>query len=127
MPPKKKRSFLHEHSLSVVACAILILWLVLYAGSDPGTRWGAFFGNAAADWTGVVIMVVATKFLYERGSRESKPVRETGGGRLARILEEHSLSIFLILSGLAWLTLYARLDPGSRWGQVVGNVLSEWL
>ena len=20
-----------------------------------------------------------------------------------------------------------RLDPGSRWGQVVGNVLSEWL
>ena len=72
------------------------------------------------------MMVVGTKFLFERGSRESRPVREHGG-RLARILEAHSLTLALVASGLGWLLLYLRLDPTSRWGQVVGNVLSEWV
>lgn len=109
-----------------MAAGILILWVVLYSRSDPETHAGAFFGNAAADWTGVVMMVVGTKFLFERGSRESRPVREHGG-RLARILEAHSLTLALVASGLGWLLLYLRLDPTSRWGQVVGNVLSEWV
>ncbi len=123
---RKKQSFIKEHSLSIVAAGILVLWIVLYSRSDPDTHTGAFFGNAAADWTGVVMMVVGTKYLFERGSSESKPVRGRGGS-VKRFLVAHSLTLVLVATGLAWLALYVRLDPGSRWGQVVGNVLSEWV
>jgi hypothetical protein len=123
---KKSSGLLREHSLSLVATAILLLWVVLYARSDPDTHAGAFFGNAVADWTGVVMVVVGTKFLFERGSEESKPVRGRGG-KIRRVLVEHSLTIALVVTGLGWLFLYLRLQPTSRWGQVVGNVLSEWV
>ena len=43
------------------------------------------------------------------------------------ILEAHSLTLVLLVTGVGWLLAFARMDPGSRWGQVVGNVLSEWL
>jgi hypothetical protein len=72
-----KRSVLAHHSLSIVCIAILILWTVLYAVSNPKTHWGSFFGNAIADWSGVVVTVVATKYLYERGSAESRPPRKS--------------------------------------------------
>jgi hypothetical protein len=123
---RKKDSFIQEHSLSLVAGAVLLLWFFLYLPADPETHLGAFFGNAIADWTGVVLVVIGTKFLYERGSKESKPVRG-GGGTLRRILVEHSLTIFLVVTGLAWLVLFSRMTPTSKWGHVVGNVLSEWV
>src|SRR4051794_14578676 len=123
---KKKKTFLEEHSLSLVAAGILLLWLVLYARSDPATRLGAFFGNSVADWSGVVVAIIGTKFLFERGSRESNPVRGRGNW-LRRFAVEHSLSIFLVVTGLGWALLYWRLDAASRWGQVVGNIVSEWL
>ena len=44
-------SFIHKHSLSLVAVAILLLWIVLYSVSRPSTHLGSFFGNAIADWT----------------------------------------------------------------------------
>ncbi len=124
--PKKSRGFLHEHSLSLVAAGVLLLWVVLYFPADPATHSGAFFGNAIADWTGVVLLVIGTKYLYERGSKESKPVRRKGGS-LRAVLKEHSLTLFLVVTGLGWLLLYTRQDPTSKWGQVVGNVLSEWV
>ncbi|HEX4438829.1 MAG TPA: hypothetical protein VH854_02085 [Thermoanaerobaculia bacterium] len=123
---RKKKPFLEEHSLSLIAGGILTVWVVLYARSDPGTHIGAFYGNSIADWSGAVVVIVGTKFLFERGSRESKPVTGTGS-RIQRFLKEHSLSIMLIITGGCWALLYARLDAGSRWGQVVGNVLSEWV
>lgn len=124
--PKKSGSFLREHSLSLVAAAVLLLWIVLYSRSDPDSHAGAFFGNATADWTGTLVMVIGTKFLFERGSKESKPVH-TRGKALKRFLVAHSLTLVLIVTGLGWLALYSRLNPTSRWGQVVGNVLSEWV
>jgi hypothetical protein len=123
---RKKRGILAHHSLSITSVAILILWIVLYAVSNPKTHWGAFFGNAIADWSGVVVTVVATKYLYERGSAESrKPPRSLQGSAWEKI-SDHSLTLFLLVTGLCWVGVYTHADPESKWGQVVGNVVSEW-
>ena len=68
MKPRRKRnrSFFHEHSLSIVAIGILVLWLGLYVNSSPDTHIGSFFGNAIADWLGVVVVIIATKYFYEQ-------------------------------------------------------------
>ncbi len=121
-----RKSFFRHHSLSIVATGILGLWIVLYSVSDPGTHIGSFFGNAIADWTGVVVMVLATKYLYERGSAESRPLPQNLLGPLFERLREHSLSIFLLLTGIGWIVLYARMNSEAKWGQVVGNIVSEW-
>src|SRR5437868_11089648 len=121
-----RRSLFRHHSLSVVAAGILALWIVLYSVSEPGTHLGSFFGNAIADWTGVVVMVLATKHLYERGSKESKEPRSKLPNRFLETLREHSLTIFLLLTGAGWVLLYAYSDSESKWGQVVGNIVSEW-
>lgn len=123
----KKQSFLREHSLSLVAAAILGTWIVLYRRSDPSTHWGSFFGNAIADWSGVLVTVVATKYFYERGSAESKPIPKKWHKKLPRLLQAHSLTLLLLVTGIGWLVAFARMQPGSKWGQVVGNVLSEWV
>ena len=122
----KKRGFLAQHSLSIASSAILILWIILYSISNPKTHWGSFFGNAIADWSGVVVTVLATKYLYERGSAESRkpPVRLPGS--TWEKLGDHSLTLFLLVTGIGWIVVYIHADPESKWGQVVGNVLSEW-
>jgi hypothetical protein len=122
----RKHSFVHQHSLSIASVGILILWICLYSVFSPSTHIGSFFGNAIADWSGVVVLVFATKYLYEKGSAESRrpprnllsPVRER--------LRDHSLSLFLIVTGIAWIALYASMDSEAKWGQVVGNIVSEW-
>jgi hypothetical protein len=126
---KRYRSgnFFRDHSLSLVTGAILALWIVLYICSDPNKHAGSFFGNAIADWSGSLVIIVGTKYLLERGSEESRPVR----GHMKRIFRnfvyEHSLSIFLVITGIGWLIMYLKMDPNSRWGQVVGNIVSEWV
>jgi hypothetical protein len=117
---------LRDHSLTLVSLGILMVWIVLYVVSDPQTRVGAFFGNAIADWTGVAVTVVATKYFYERGSTESRQPAPEAGGFIRNLIHEHSLTIFLVITGFAWLLLDLRANPGSKWGQVVGNILSEW-
>ena len=118
--------FLRRHSLSIAAIAILFLWIVLYGRADSKTHWGSFFGNAIADWTGVVVTVIATKYFYEIGSAESKQPSQRSRSRLLEIIRNHSLTIFLVLTGLAWGFFYAKVDPEAKWGQVVGNIVSEW-
>jgi len=124
----RRRSFVHRHSLSIVSAAITLLWIVLYALSSPSTHLGSFFGNAIADWTGVVVTVLATKFMYEKGSAESRqPPREGFGLESLRDrLRDHSLSIFLVITGIGWAILFASMNSESKWGQVVGNIVSEW-
>jgi hypothetical protein len=117
---------IRQHSLSVASAGILVLWICLYSGSNPGTHLGSFFGNAIADWSGVLVMVFATKYLYERGSAESRrPPRAVLGPAWER-LRDHSLSIFLVITGVGWIALYASMDSEAKWGQVVGNIVSEW-
>lgn len=121
-----RRSFVRRHSLSVVCVLFLIAWIVLYSVSSPSTHLGSFFGNAIADWSGVVVTVVATKYLYEKGSVESRTPHDESLGPVRKFLVDHSLSIFLIFTGAAWVVLYATVDSESKWGQVVGNIVSEW-
>ena len=123
---RKRKGFVRHHSLSVVSVGVLLMWIVLYSVSNPNTHTGSFFGNAIADWTGVVLVVIATKYLYEKGSSESRrpprgllsPIRER--------LRDHSLSIFLLITGIGWIVLYASMDSEAKWGQVIGNIVSEW-
>jgi hypothetical protein len=120
------QSFIRRHSLSVAAVSILILWIVLYSVSDPGTHVGSFFGNAIADWSGVVVTVLATKYMFEKGSAESRSPADKGLNPLRKWLLDHSLTIFLLITGVGWVVLYARMNSEAKWGQVVGNIVSEW-
>lgn len=125
-PRSRTHRFIRQHSLSIASASILGLWICLYSGSNPGTHLGSFFGNAIADWSGVVVMVFATKYLYEKGSAESRRPPRTLLGPAWERLRDHSLSIFLVITGIGWIALYASMDSEAKWGQVVGNIVSEW-
>lgn len=73
-----------------MASCILLAWIVLYSVSDEKRHIGSFFGNAIADWSGVVVMVLATKHLYERGSKESKSPKNKLPNHFLETLREHS-------------------------------------
>jgi hypothetical protein len=124
-PPRKHR-FIYEHSLSITSIAIVTALILLYSFSNPNTHLGSFFGNAIADWSGVVVTVLMTKFLYERGSAESRRLKGTVASPVLEFLREHSLSIFLLITGAGWVFLFIKMDPNAKWGQVVGNLVSEW-
>ena len=126
---KRKRNpqgSLRKHSLSLAALAVVVFLIVLYHRSNPDTHIGAFFGNAIADWTGVLITVVMTKHLYEKGSAESKQPKGKVRSAAVELLREHSLTLFLLVTGIAWVVAFKAMDPNSKWGQVVGNMVSEW-
>jgi len=121
-----RHSFWYRHSLGLASIALLALWIVLYSSADQKTHLGSFFGNAIADWTGVVVTVWGTKFLYERGSAESKQPHGFLPKRWEKFLRDHSFSLALIVTGAIWVAVFARSDPEGKWGEVAGNIVSEW-
>ena len=125
-PSRPKRGFLKHHGLSFAAIGILLLWVFLYVYADPKTHGGSFFGNAIADWTGVVVTVIATKYFYEIGSAESRQPGRRLRNRLLASARDHSLTVFLGITGVGWLLLYLKMDSEGKWGQVIGNIVSEW-
>ena len=124
---KQTRPWFVRHSLTIVAAALLLLWVAGYLALDPKSHLAAFCGNAIADWSGSLVIIVGTKYLYEVGSSESKPVRGRKPNPWIEFLREHSLLIFLVLTGTGWALLFWRMNPEGKWGQVVGNIVSEWL
>src|SRR4051794_20405389 len=120
------RGFLREHSLGLTILTLQLTWLALYVKSDPSTHLGAFYGNAVADWLGTLIIVFATKYLYEIGSPESRRPHPRSRSAFMRFIIDHSLTIGLIVTGILWAIYYARLEVNGKIGQVVGNVVSEW-
>lgn len=110
----------------MASAAILATWIILYIHSSPSTHLGSFFGNAIADWTGLLVTVLATKFFYETGSAESRKPPHHWLSPVMEKLRDHSLTVFLIITGAGWIWLFAISDPNSKWGQVVGNIVSEW-
>jgi hypothetical protein len=125
--PHRRRGFFRHHSLSIVAIALLTLWIILYSYSDPTTHLGSFFGNAIADWSGSVIIILGTKFLLEYRSAESRRVRGNLQNPILDFLWRHSLLIFIGVTGVGWAVLFWKMDATSKWGQVVGNIVSEWV
>jgi hypothetical protein len=123
---RRTHPFIRQHSLSIASASILTLWICLYSLSSPNTHLGSFFGNAIADWSGVVFMVFATKYLYEKGSAESRRPPKNLLSPVWKQLRDHSLGIFLVITGIGWIALYASMDSQAKWGQVVGNIVSEW-
>jgi hypothetical protein len=126
MSPGKKHNFVHRHSLSLAVAILLAVWIILYTVSDQKTHVGSFFGNAIADWSGVLVIVLATKGLYEKGSAESKEPPHPLLGIFPEFVRDHSLTIFLLITGLGWILLFGRMDSEGKWGEVVGNIVSEW-
>jgi len=122
----RKGQFFKRHSLTIAVVGVLLVWVVLYWRSDPTTHWGAFFGNAIADWTGVVVTVVATKFFFEQGSAESRNPKRLWHHKVLNFLRCHSLTIFLLVTGAVWLAVYLHYDAQAKWNQVLGNIVSEW-
>jgi hypothetical protein len=123
---KSQNQLLRKHSLSVAALGVVVLLLVLYIRSNPATHLGSFFGNAIADWTGVLVTVVLTKHLYEKGSADCKQPKNKVKSPVIEFLREHALTIVLLITGTGWVIAFRGMDPGSKWGQVVGNIVSEW-
>jgi hypothetical protein len=123
---RKPQQFLRKHSLSLAALGVVVLLVALYRGSNAATHIGSFFGNAIADWTGVFVTVVMTKYLYEKGSAESKQPKGRVPSAVVELLREHSLTLVLVITGIGWVVAFRGMDPGSKWGQVVGNIVSEW-
>ncbi|HEY4899577.1 MAG TPA: hypothetical protein VIH91_02035 [Terriglobales bacterium] len=125
-PKAPPRSFLRKHSLSLFAVGVVVALIVAYMRADPSTHLGSFFGNAIADWTGVLVTVLMTKHLYERGSAESRNPKGKWKSPVLEFLREHSLTVFLVITWIGWVWVFRRMDTSSRWGQVVGNIVSEW-
>ena len=124
---RHRHGWWHQHSLTIVAATLLALWLCGYFWLDPKSHLGAFCGNAIADWSGSLMIIVGTKFFYEIGSSESKRFRGTSANSpVILFLWEHSLLIFIGVTGIIWLVLFWRMNPEDKWDQVVGNLLSEW-
>ena len=125
-PSRRPNLSLRKHSLSLTALGVVVLLIALYCRSNPATHLGSFFGNAIADWTGVFVTILMTKHLYEKGSSESKQPKGKLPSAAMEFLREHSLTVFLLITGIAWVVAFRAMNPGSKWGQVVGNIVSEW-
>ena len=125
-PTRTRNQFLRKHSLSLTALGVVVLLIAVYCRSNPSTHLGSFFGNAIADWTGVFVTILMTKHLYEKGSSESKQPKGKLPSAAMEFLREHSLTVFLLITGIAWVVAFRAMNPGSKWGQVVGNIVSEW-
>ena len=122
----RKHSFIREHSLSLSSAAIILLLIFLYNSANPNTHLGSFFGNAIADWSGTLVTILATKYFYEVGSAESRRLPKSVLTPVVEFLRDHSLTLFLVITGLGWVLLFAHMNSESKWGQVVGNIVSEW-
>lgn len=74
-PPKLRSPgmhLLHEHSLTLVLLVTWIVWIWWYAAIDANGKTGQVVGNIVSEWSQIISLVWFTKYLTEKGSRESR-------------------------------------------------------
>jgi hypothetical protein len=72
--PKSRGAVLRlliDHSLTILLLATGAGWIALYLRASPNSKSGQVIGNVVSEWTQVLGLVVLTKYLGERGSKES--------------------------------------------------------
>jgi hypothetical protein len=79
-------------------------------------------GRASWSW----YLRQSTWYLFEKASAESRRPPRTLLSPIRELLRDHSLSIFLVITGIGWIALYMSMDSEAKGGQVVGNIVSEW-
>jgi hypothetical protein len=74
LPPKWRGRLpeqIRDHSLSIVLVVTWIAWIAWYSRIDPNGKTGQVVGNIVSEWGQAFSLVWFTKYLYERGSKES--------------------------------------------------------
>jgi hypothetical protein len=59
-----------DHSLTIVLLITGAVWIGVYRQLSPNGKSGQVVGNIVSEWTQVLGLVVLTKYLGERGSKE---------------------------------------------------------
>ncbi len=75
VPPIVRRHtppWLHEHSLTVVLLVTWVGWIYWYVAIDANGKTGQVVGNIVSEWSQILSLVWFTKYLVERGSKESR-------------------------------------------------------
>jgi hypothetical protein len=67
-----KSRFFHEHSLTIVLGVTWTFWIWWYLHIDPNGKAGQVVGNVVSEWSQVLSLVWFTKYLVEKGSKESR-------------------------------------------------------
>ena len=124
-PSRKSQSFLRKHSLSLAALAVVLALIGLYllrSGDSP--RLVLRERDCGLDRS-------LRHYRDDEVSIRKRIDREQAAEghfavSVAEFLREHSLTIFLVITGIGWIVAFAAMDPASKWGQVVGNIVSEW-
>ena len=64
--------FLIDHSLTILLIVTGAAWVFAYARLEPNGKSGQVVGNIVSEWTQILGIVVMTKYMRERGSKESR-------------------------------------------------------
>jgi len=64
--------FLIDHSLTILLVVTGTAWVFAYARMEPNGKTGQVVGNIVSEWTQILGIVVMTKYMRERGSKESR-------------------------------------------------------
>jgi len=69
----------------------------------PDPHPGSFLGTPVADWTRLLMTVLATKCMYEKGSVQSKQPPRPAVGLVWEWLRDPALTIFLSVTRAGWV------------------------
>lgn len=75
VPPKWRGvlpEWLRDHSLTLVIGVTWVGWIYWYVSTDPNGKTGQVVGNIVSEWGQILSLIWFTKYLYERGSKESR-------------------------------------------------------
>src|SRR5579884_4093173 len=106
----RRSGFVHRHSLSIATITILTLWTILYIYADPSTHCGSFFSNAIADSSGVLVTLLATNYMYEKGLPERRSSQHEGGQTVLPFRRDQSVALFRLRRNIGWHKLFSAMD-----------------